>query len=69
MIFLRISDFFFTTLDGDLFLFAGHPATDVKKFPRRCLLKSDMRCGDMVRSCRGRLSVGTLQGHTPCVLD
>jgi len=47
----------------------GHPVTDVGKFRRGCLLKFDMRSGDMARTCRGRLSIGNLQGHTPCVMD
>ena len=59
----------FITLQSDLFLIASQPTTDVGKFLWGCLLKSDMRSGDMARSCRGRLSIGVLEGHTPCVLD
>jgi hypothetical protein len=60
---------FFITPNIDLLLIVGHLVTYVGKFRRGCLLKSDMRSGDMVRSCRGRPSIGNLQGHTPCVLD
>ena len=65
---------FFITLNSDVFLIVGHPATVDGKFRHGCLLKSSMRSGiitdsvDMARSCRGRLSIGNLQGHTPCVL-
>ena len=57
------------TPNNDLFLIAGHSATDVGKFRRGCLLKSDMRSGSIARSCSGKMSVGNLQGHAPCVLD
>ena len=51
------------------FPIVGLQATSVYgKFRRGCLRKASMRSGDMVRSCRGRLSIGNLQGHTPCVL-
>jgi len=51
------------------FLIVGLLATSVYgKFRRGCLCKSSMRSGDIVRICRGRLSIGNLQGHTPCVL-
>ena len=40
----------------------------VPVFLRGCLLKSSMRSGDMARNCRGKMSIGNLQGHTPCVL-
>jgi len=47
----------------------GFPATTIYgKFRRGCLRKASMRSGDMARSCRGRLSIDNLQGHTPCVL-
>jgi len=68
IIFLGISNFVFITPNSDLFLIAGHPASDVKKFWRGFLLKSDMRSCDIERTCSGRLSIGNLQGHTPCVL-
>jgi len=69
IIFLGISNFVFITPNSDFFLISGHPATDVGKFWRGCLLKSDMRSGDIARTCSGRLSIGNLQGRTPCVLD
>ena len=52
------------------FLIVGLPATNVcGKFQRGCLRKAFfMRSGDVAKSCRGRLSIGNLQGHTPCVL-
>ena len=46
-----------------------YPATAFGKFRRDCLLKSDMSFGDFASSCRGRLSIGNLQGHTPWVFD
>ena len=46
-----------------------YPATAFGKFRRDCLLKSDMSFGDFATSCRGRLSIGNLQGHTPWVFD
>jgi len=46
-----------------------YPATVLGKFRRGCLLKSDMSSGDLESGCRGRLSIGNLQGHTPCALD
>ena len=57
----------FNTLNSDLFLIVGHPATVVGKFRRGCLLKSSMRSRNMARNCRERLSTSSLQGHTPCV--
>jgi len=51
--------------NSDLFLIVGRPATDVERLQHGCLLKSEMRSGDMARSCRGRLSIGKLLGHTP----
>ena len=62
--------FLYITLISNLFLqvIVGHPATVVGKFQRGFFLKSFMRSGDMARICRGRLSIGILQGHTPCVL-
>ena len=49
--------------------FQSHTAFVVTKWRRVCLLKSVIRSGDMARRCRGRLSIGNLQGHTPWVLD
>jgi len=46
-----------------------YPATVPGQFRHGCLLKSDMSSGDLVSSCRGRLSISNLQGHTPRVLD
>jgi len=46
-----------------------YPATVLGKFRRGCLLKSDMSSGELASSCRGRQSIGNLQGHTPCALD
>jgi len=68
IIFLSISNCLFitSTSDIDLFLIAGHPALDVENPWWGCWLKSDMRSGDIARSCSGRLSIGNLQGHTPC---
>jgi len=59
-IFLGISDFVFITPNSDSFLIAGHPATNVGKFWQGCLLMSDIRSGDIARSCSG--SFGNLQG-------
>jgi len=51
------------------FRVVGLPATTVYgKFQRGCLRKAFMKSGDMARSCRGRLSIGNLQDHTPCIL-
>jgi len=61
IIFLGISNFVFFTPNSDLFLFAGHPETDVGgKFWRGCLLKSDMRSSDIARTFSGRLSIGNI---------
>jgi len=46
-----------------------YPATVLGQFRRGSLLKSDMSSGDLAGSCRERLSIGNLQGHTPRVLD
>ena len=46
-----------------------YPATVLGKFQRGCLLKSDMSSGDFASSCRGRLSIRNLHGHTPWVFD
>ena len=62
--------FFFHHTHQWWFLIAGHPATTVYgKFRRGYLRKaaSFMRSGYMARSCRGRLSIGNFQGHTPSV--
>jgi len=67
--FLIISNFLFITPNSDLFLIADHLATDCGKFWWGSLLKSDMRSGNIARSCGGRLSISNLHGHTPCVLD
>jgi len=51
------------------FLIVGLLAKSVYgKHRRGCLRKSSMRSVDMARICRGRLSIGNLQGHTPWVL-
>ena len=46
-----------------------YPPTVLRQFRRGSLLNSDMSSGDLVSSCRGRLSIGNLQGHMPWVLD
>jgi len=45
IIFLGISNFVFISLNSDLFLIAAHPATDVGKFWRDSLFKSEMKSG------------------------
>jgi len=51
------------------FLIVVHPAATVYgKFRRGCLRKVFMKSGDMARSCKWRLSINNLHGHTPCVL-
>ena len=60
---------FTITPDSDLFLIAGHPATDNGKCWQGCLLKSNMRSGNITRSCRERLSKGNLQGHMPVYIS
>jgi len=47
-----------------------YPASDVGKNRRGCFLKPeyDMSAGDNANCCRGRLSIGNMQGHTPWVL-
>jgi len=55
IIFLGISNFLFITPNSNLFLIAGHPATDVEIFWLGCLLKSDMRSGDIARSCNTQI--------------
>ena len=46
-----------------------YPVTVLRKFRRGCPFKSDMNSGDLASNCKGRLSIGNLQGHTPWVLD
>jgi len=62
---------FFLSLSSVMVSYCGSPGYICFLYGKircGCLRKSSMRSGDMARICRGRLSIGNLQDHMPCVL-
>jgi len=60
---------FFLSLSSVIVSYRGSPGyICLWKTSTCCLRKSSMRSSDIARICRGRLSIGNLPGHTPCVL-